>query len=77
MEKYTIQKTYFMTDNDLLYHLFGLDDDNKPLIITDNNIESLTNYISECIDDIDNYSHDTKQLIESELHIIKHELQTV
>ena len=47
MNKYTIKKTYFEVKEVFLFKLFGLNEDNEPMVITKSNFNSLKDYIEE------------------------------
>ena len=71
MKKSTIKKTYFYTDDSFIMHVFGLDGENEPMIITEDDIEYLESYIY----DYEEEFGDAKVLFDV-LHEIQEELKT-
>lgn len=54
MKKYTIKKTYIPVKDRYLFHIFGLDGENNPLVITQNNIDYLQNHVQEYVEETSN-----------------------
>ena len=54
MKKYTIKKTYIPVRDTCLFHIFGLDGENNPLVITQNNIDHLRDYVQEYVEETSN-----------------------
>lgn len=54
MKKYTIKKTYIPVKDRCLFHIFGLDGENNPLVITQNNIDYVRDYVQEYVEETSN-----------------------
>lgn len=72
MRKYTIKKTFFYTDDSFIMNVFGLDGENEPMIITEDDIEYLESYIYDYEEE---YGSESGLL--DVLHEIEKELETV
>lgn len=71
MKKRTIKRTYFITEDSFIMNVFGLDGENEQMVITEEDIEYLENYIY----DYEEEFGDAKILFDV-LHEIEEELET-
>lgn len=51
MKKVTVQKTYFYTKDKAIFHIFGLNGDNQPMILKEDDLEFLESYIEDIIEE--------------------------
>ena len=51
MKKVTVQKTYFYTKDKAIFQIFGLNGDNQPMIIKEDDLEFLGSYIEDIIEE--------------------------
>ena len=73
IETKRVIKSYIYTDNSAIVTLFGINEENEPMTIKDNNIESISDYMYEIIEARE-YCESSRNIIYDMISLIRKEL---